>query len=285
MSAPHANSPGPSNSTAAGHIVHGGLSPLAGPSGHSPRTSPKGATLTMDEDTLNSILNNNKVSLETQIRDLQPWLKDVIHKENDSQTKSLSESFSAFIHTEVRAAVSDSLADLGKESTESVVAGLETRVGEIKNSIARDFKVMETGLQDHISRSIDMVLKSNNTVVVQSIVDHLHHPDSAVQKAATLLTLKANGLDAKVTQNSKDVANVMSCLESLERRHGMAVDAFSKIAQGLQADVKELQTNIPPLLLIEAGLNRIYSRILELERAVKGESLSAIAVSRLTDNI
>ena len=60
---------------------------------------------------------------------------------------------------------------------------------------------------------------------------------------------------------------------------------FSKIAQGLQADVKELQTNIPPLLLIEAGLNRIYSRILELERVVKGESLSVIAVSRLTDNI
>ena len=65
----------------------------------------------------------------------------------------------------------------------------------------------------------------------------------------------------------------------------MAVDAFSKMTQGLQADVEKLQSNIPSLLSIEACLNKIYNCILALERVVQDESESAVVVSWLTNSI
>jgi hypothetical protein len=250
--------------------------------------------MTVSEEMLSVMLTNNKVGLEEKIRDLEPRLKTVVHKENESQTKALSKTFSDFIHAEVGTAVSESLEKIDKESKESVVAGLETRIGEIKTSLAGDFKAMETGVQDRIAQSIDTAWKSNNPGLLQSIIDHLHHPEGAVRQARTVLTLKADGLDLKVTQNSTAITAVTSRVESLEERHGKAVDAFSQTTQGLQADVKglqglqadvtKLQSDMATLKSIEDCLNRIFDRIVVLERAVQGKSESAVEVSRWTDS-
>jgi hypothetical protein len=107
MSAPPTASPVPSNSTGAGQIVHGGLSLLAGPSRHSPGTSPKGAMMMVNEEIVNSIVSKSTGTLETKIRDLQVELTTKFHDEINAQMNALNESFSDFIQTEVSTAVSD----------------------------------------------------------------------------------------------------------------------------------------------------------------------------------
>ena len=278
-------SPVPSDSTGAGRIVHGGLSPLAGPSGRSPGTSPRSATLTIDEDILNSLLNKNKDAVEKRIQTLDEEIKRAMNTELTAQTQSLNDSFSGFILTEVGTAVSESLDGHGKASQESVVTGLETRVGEIKRSIASELKLIEKGLQDRISTSLGDALKNNNTAVVQLMIDHMHHPDSALQKAHSSLTLKVNALMDKVTENTKNVTAVVTRLESLERRHGNMVDVMNKANEALRADVNELQSCVPALPAIERCLNQIYRRIELSQRVVEGKSESAVEVSRSTNRV
>jgi hypothetical protein len=240
--------------------------------------------MTVDEEIVNSIVSKSTGTLETKIRDLQVELTTKFHDEINAQTEALSESFSDFIQTEVSTAVSDSLQELGKESKESLVAGLETRIDEIKNTITREVQAIQKGLEECNVKSIDSLLKINNPTLLQNIVDHLHHPDGAVRKFQTSLGLKVEALDTKLTQNSEDVARVMTRLESLERRHGNMVHAYSQSTEAIRVDVKELETTLPLLPGIEVALNKIYSRILVLEKAVQGGSGIVVEVSRATDN-
>jgi hypothetical protein len=179
--------------------------------------SPKGGTMTLNELLLNEILKNHREELEEKIQGLEPKLREVIHDKTEAQMVVLMGTFSTYIQTEVKKAVSESLEDIGKESKKSAVAGLETHIGEIKNSITSSIKMMEMGLQGQMSQSIEEALKSNNTILVQDIVNHLHHPDSAVGKITTLIELKFENLDKKVSKNSETIAEVVSHVESLER--------------------------------------------------------------------
>jgi hypothetical protein len=77
--------------------------------------------------------------------------------------------------------------------------------------------VIQKGLEECNVKSIDTLLKTNNTTLLQNIVDHLHHPDGTVRKFQTSLGLKVEALDTKLTKNSEDVARVTTHLESLER--------------------------------------------------------------------
>ncbi|KAI0276290.1 hypothetical protein BC826DRAFT_976790, partial [Russula brevipes] len=260
----------------AGHIVHGGLSPLAGPSGHSPGTSPRSATLTIDEDILNSLLEKNKDAFETRIKALDEHIRNVVNTELQAQTRALNDSFSGFLEAQIGSAVSDSLDEHGKASQASVVTGLETRVGEIKASIASELKAIQKDLQDRISTSLGDALKNNNTTLVQLIIDHMHHPDSALQKAHSSLNLKVDSLKVKVAENTDNITAVVSRVESLERRHGNMVDVTNKANEALRADVEELQSCVPALPAIERCLNQIYQRIELSQRLVEGESESAV---------
>jgi hypothetical protein len=65
------------------------------------------------------------------------------------------------------------------------------------------------------------------------------------------------------------------------------VDAYSKLTEALQVDVKELEETLPLLPEIEEALNKIYNCILAWpawEKAVQGGSGNVVEVSRATDN-
>jgi predicted methyltransferase len=189
--------------------------------------SSKGGTMTLDELLLNEILKNHREELEEKIQGLEPKLRDVIHDKTKAQMAALTGTFLTYIQTEVKKAVLESLEDIGKESKKSAIAGLKTCVGEIKNFITSHIKTMEMGLQGQMSRSVEEALKSNNNVLLQDIVNHLHHTDSAVGKITTLIELKFKNLDKKVSKNSKTIAEVVSHVESLECQHGSELDVLS----------------------------------------------------------
>jgi hypothetical protein len=62
------------------------------------------------------------------------------------------------------------------------------------------------------------------------------------------------------------------------------VHVYSKLTEAIQVDVKELEKTLPLLPGIEVALNKIYSRILVLEKVVQGGSGIVVEVSQATDN-
>jgi hypothetical protein len=256
------------------------------PSGYSPGASPQGGTITLDQMLLSSLLDNHKMELLGVVKAQKVAMQEWIGCKIKGHLDELHTMHQKTIQEEVKAAIKSLLKDLQKHADDKIIAGLNTGMQAIQDSIAWGLEETKTKIEGGMLRSLaDELSKSNDNVVkrvsddlvkrvsdnvVKRVSDDLNTDDGRLGKILRIAESGMQGLSSKLDSQESSVTARLNSLQTIASRYHTLASVIEKVLRPLRDSVNSLQSEIPLLDLIKINTSRILD-IIQLPRP-KGDA-------------
>jgi hypothetical protein len=253
------------------------LSPVLG--GGSPRASPTGGTIVVDEELITSLLENHQAEILSHIEDQDDRVKEAMNTELQIKWDNFRGTYKKTVRDEVKDAVASLLETLRGHVNKTIEDKLGATLRSIEGSAARG---LDASQKEDMSRSFRDDLKTNNAELVQQLTKQQDEENSGVQKVRRVLTSRVRGVTARLDKQKASTGRLFTKLEGIATRHESVGRAIDQVLRPLREKINSLEEELPRLNRNLIDTQNMLRRIEGLGPALPLEGEAQVEVCRFT---